>query len=182
MIKLKQGDFVDVRGMSDDDKHRIVRYFIKSGASAAFYLSLSDMMSWGGDNYIGWDHDGDCNGFDSAMILRHMGCTHEIDVDELLAQIYSEEPDKINVALEEIHKADNTAIACNRNVVFLDYDTVNGAGSLEITVTDDQEFNACFKGVGCVDSVEMNLDKEDFVELLKSWRKVINGAIEELKD
>jgi hypothetical protein len=175
MIKLKQGDYINVSDVSVEDKHEIIKCFIECGASGVFYKN--NETDWDDDYFVGWDHHGDCNGFSQEFPLYEMGLTDEVDAYELLAQIRLKESKSNDITLEEMRKS-----TCNRNVVFVDYNTSKHEGTLQITITEGQEFNACFKGIGCVDSVEMNLDKEDFIELLKSWRKVINGAIVELED
>lgn len=168
-FKLKQGDYVDVRGLSLDDKIKIAWLFVEYGANE-YSLDNDQYDLWEDDEYIGWDCDGDVYGakpITDQGWLDTMGLVNKVDT---------------GIILQGVIGASDTVSRFDRNVVFLDYEAKPCNSSMEITITNDEEVTIEIGNHCCFDSVEKGKSKEECVDILKSWSNIINGAIKELEE
>lgn len=186
-IKLKKGDCVDVRGLSEGDKVRIVNLFIESGGYCSWTHKPREILSDDRVCYIFWSMvsnlvDGRC--IENPPMYKTM-----YNGENLIAELRSQDDTSDDLTTEEllekhaeIRKSAETVISVNRNVVFTDYQTNHLPGSMEITITDGEEVTVCVDKFTAFDNIASKKNIEETVDILKVWRSIIDSAIKEMEE
>lgn len=176
-IKLMKGDCVDVRGLSEGDKVRIVDLFIRSGCPCPWTNKPGELLSRDEICYIFWST---ISG-EIARSIIELPPRHKTMYNggNLIAELRSQDDTSNDLTMDEIRKE---VISVNRNVVFTDYETNHLPGSMEITITDGEEVAVCVDKLTAFDNVASKKNIEETVDILKVWRSIIDSAIKEMEE
>lgn len=89
-MNLKPGDYVDVSGLSNDDKDRVYHYLMSNGVIDDF-----EGECYYGYNYFFIQH---CNEFNATEMFRAQLMTNELQLSELLSDTFPSVGDVVEIA------------------------------------------------------------------------------------